>query len=179
MKCLREGLIVHVNYKVNWEGCWKKKWKWNKLRFEKIWIPKTNLKYWKKLEDLYDLEKGIIAMDEAHVYLNSRRWKDMPEEFERKLAQHGKDGLHIVGTVQSLRRLDTVMRELVDYWFMYRVFPRVPKEPWKVHRPWLFFRWQIEMEDDILKRRIHNMPKIYFFRRKFASTYDSFAKIEK
>lgn len=178
LKCLNSGLPVWVNYKINWNGGIRKKWNWKKFRFDYIEIPASNLKYWKRLEDLYDVEKGIIGMDEAHVYINSRRWANMPEEMERKLAQHGKDGLHIVGTVQNLRRLDTVMRELIDYWYCYTVWPRVPKDPWKPHKPKLFFKWQIFMEDDMNSKRTIRLASIYFFKKKMAANYDSFAKIK-
>lgn len=179
LRCLDEGLVVYANYKVNWNGKKGKKWSWRKFRFVAYEYPASNLRYWKKLSDLYDVEKGIIAMDEAHVYINSRRWADMPEEFERKLAQHGKDALHIIGTVQNLRRLDTVMRELIDYWYSYKVFPAVPRHPWKPHKPLIFFQWEILMETDMQPRRLRRMPKFYRFSKKIAKTYDSFAKIEK
>jgi len=103
IKCLNQGIHVWANYKINWYGYEQKKWNWKKLRFEKIYHPASNLHYWKTLEDLYDVEKGVIAMDEAHVYINSRRWANMPEDFERKIAQHGKDGLKEVVPLRFFR----------------------------------------------------------------------------
>lgn len=177
MKCLHEGLIVYANYKINWNGERYRVWNWKKFRFEWREVPASNLRYWKRVEEWKDFEKGIIAIDEAHVYLNSRRWEKLDEETEKKLAQHGKDGLHIIGTVQNLRRLDTVMRELIDYWYLYKVFPPVPKKPWKKHRPILFFKWQVLMETDISPRALNSTPTIYFFRKKFADTYNTLQKI--
>lgn len=179
LRCLNQGIEVWANYKINWEGYEGKKWSWKKFKFIKVKYPKENLKYWKSLDDIYKVEKGVIAMDEAHVYINSRRWADMPEEFERKIAQHGKEGLHIIGTVQNLRRLDTVMRELTDYWYLYKVFPGVPKDPWKKHKPLFFLKYRVLMETDISPRRVMSPPHVYFFRKKIARTYDSFAKVVK
>jgi len=178
LKCLNEGFVVHANYKIFWDGHTTKKWNWKTFKFEKIHYPKENLKTWKHLEDLFEIKSGIIAMDEAHVYINSRRWMTMPEEFEKKLAQHGKEGLHIIGTVQNLRRLDTVMRELIDYWYLYKVWPAPPRHPWKKHRPRIFIRYNVLMETDISPRRVSKPPKLYLFSKKIASTYDSFGKIE-
>lgn len=177
LKCLNEGLIVYSNYKINWYGSKRRVWVWSEFRFKYIDNDASNLRYWKRLSDLYEVENGIVIMDEAHVYLNSRKWMDLPEDFERKLYQHGKDGLHIIGTVQNIRRLDTVMRELIDYWYFYKVFPNVPREPWKAHKPLIFFQWQILMETDMAPRRLKKMPRIFFFKKSIANSFDTLAKI--
>jgi len=177
VRALDEGFIVYSNYKIKWNGKIRHKFNFWKLRFEKIEYPSSNLRYWSKLSDLFNVQNGIIAMDEAHVYLNSRRWADMPEEMERKLAQHGKDGLHIIGTVQSLRRLDTIMRELIDYWYSYRVFPPPPRHPWKRHRPLFFLRNQIIRETDITPYRRLKFPAIIWFRKSVAKKYNTLEKI--
>lgn len=177
IKSLDSGFIVYSNYKINWNGKRYRKFNWTVLRFETKEYPASNLRYWRKLSDLYNVQNGIIAMDEAHVYLNSRRWADMPEDMERKLAQHGKDGLHIIGTVQSLRRLDTIMRELIDYWYSYKVFPPPPRHPWKQHRPILFIRWQILPETDITPYKRLKFPRIIWFRKKRAMKFNTLEKI--
>jgi len=73
---------------------------------------------WHDLDEIYRVTNGIIAMDEAHVYMNSRKWDALPEEMQVRLQQHRKDALHIWGTAQSHKRLDTVYRELVQRWYM-------------------------------------------------------------
>lgn len=124
IKKLNKGFIVYSNIKIDWRGYQEKHTRFKnfliKVKMKKMYnsYPLENLKYWKRLQDLFNLEDGLIFIDEAHVYINSRRWKNMPEEMERKLAQHRKDGLHILGTVQNVNRLDVVFRELIDYWFV-------------------------------------------------------------
>lgn len=167
LKALDEGVIVYSNYKIEWRGFGK--------------YPETNLRYWSKLEDLLQKEipKGsLIVMDEAHVYLNSRRWKTLTEDFERRLAQHGKDGLHIIGSVQNIRRIDLVMRELVDYWYTYTVFPPPPKKPWKKHKPLFFLRYELIPPTDLAPFvRRKSLPAMYPFRKKIANRYDTYQKI--
>lgn len=108
IKKLDKGFKVYSNIKLKWDN--------------PKGYPDYNLKYWKKLSDLYDLQEGIIFIDEAHVYMNSRRWKGLGEDMERKLAQHRKDGLHIIGTVQNVNRVDVIFRELIDFWYVCEKF---------------------------------------------------------
>lgn len=169
IKALDEGVVVFSNYKLNWKGNQKKG------------IPETNLRYWSSLGELVsmDIPKGsLILMDEAHVYLNSRRWQLLPEEMERRLAQHGKDGLHIIATVQNIRRLDTVMRELVDYWYTYQVFPPPPKKPWRKHRPLFFRKYEIFPQSDLNPFPKVKLVAIYPFRKKWAEMYNTYEKVE-
>jgi len=54
--------------------------------------------------------------------MNSRRWEDMPPEFEYFLQQHRHYRFDIIGLTQSIKRADTVMRELVQFFFrIYKV----------------------------------------------------------
>jgi len=73
-----------------------------------------NLRYWSSIEELLEVENGLIIMDEAQIYLNSRLWELLPQQFQYKLQLHRHDGLDIYGTVQHEARLDVVMRELVS-----------------------------------------------------------------
>jgi len=161
---LNSGEIVYSNFKIHWYGYEGKKFNWRRLRFEKVSFPKSNLRYWKRLDDLYRVDNGIILMDEAHVYMNSRRWKDLPEDMEKKLAQHRKDGLHIEGTVQSVNRLDTIIRELIDYWYVYE------------NTFFFFVRWEFSIDDD--KQKKYPLSKRYFRKRKkIYELYDTLEKI--
>jgi len=94
VQALKEGRDVYTNIPCKIEG----------------------VKYWKKLKNLLYLKKGLIVMDEAQVYLNSRKWDTLPEWVQYKLQQHRKQGLDILAITQSINRIDTVMRELIgDY----------------------------------------------------------------
>jgi len=143
LKELKKGTKVYSNYKI--QGDW------------------PTLKYWKRLDDLYKLEDGIIVMDEAHVYMRSRKWESLPEEMERKLAQHRKDGLHIWGTVQAVERIDKIFRELIDYWYV-------------CESTWFFFiRWEFDIDQDKMKK--YPLSKRYYLKRK--KIYDSYDTLEK
>lgn len=172
LKLLDKGFLVWSNIWIDWNGYEEKKTWWKKvlmkIKIKKEWkiYPASNLRYWKKLEDLWSIEQGIIFMDEAHVYINARRWKDMPEEMERKLAQHRKDGLHIICTVQSVNRLDTIFRELIDFWYVYQ------------NNLLWFTRWEFSIDDD-KQKRFPLSKRMFWKSKKIYEKYDTLEKIEK
>lgn len=153
---------------------------WIVLSNYKIFIESENLHYWKDIDKLKMMvnkdseimkkadELGvpvIIAMDEAHVYFNSRKWKELPEDMLRLLAQHRKKGLHIEGTVQHVNRLDVVMRELIDFWYTYE------------NRPFFFVRWEFDLDQDKQKKFALSMRYI-FKSKKIYLSYDTLETIE-
>lgn len=145
LRHLRKGRTVYSNIKINYEG--------------------ENLKFWKNVEDLRNIKEGIILMDEAHVYFNSRKWKDLPEETLRLLAQHRKKGLHIEGTVQHVNRLDVVMRELIDHWYTYE------------NKPFFFIRWEFDIDQD--KQKKWPLSRRYILKRKkIYNAYDTLETVE-
>lgn len=169
IKLLNNGEIVYSNIKIFWNGYEEKRTWWKdiliKIKIKEKYkkYPKNNLRFWTKLEDLYKIEDGTIFIDEAHVYMNSRRWKNLPVEMEKKLAQHRKDGLHIIGTVQSVNRLDTIFRELIDYWFVYE------------NGYFFFVRWEFNLDDD--KQKKYPLSRRYF--RKKKKIYEMYDTLEK
>ena len=113
MKFLQQGKKVYANFKLNYEG--------------------KNLIYWTKPSELTKIEQGIILMDEAQIYFNSRKWEDLDEQLQYKLQQHRKDGLDIWGTTQHEARIDVLMRELVSSFFVCKkIFgsKEGAKKPW-------------------------------------------------
>ena len=100
MQVLSEGREVYSNFWLNYKG--------------------KNLHYWSSIEELLEVENGVILMDEAQIYLNSRLWETLPSQFQYKLQLHRHDGLDIIGTVQHEARLDVVMRELVSVYVQCR-----------------------------------------------------------
>lgn len=145
LKYLKQGYQVYSNYYIESDS--------------------PNLHFWKRPEDLFKISDGIIAMDEAHVYFNSRKWKDLPEEFLRLLAQHRKKGLHIEGTVQHVNRLDVVMRELIDYWYTYASIP------------FFFARYEFDLDQDKQKKYI--LSKRFIWKnKKIYQRYDTLQTID-
>jgi len=163
LKALDSGNIVYSNYKIFWEGKKGKRFNWKRFRIEQYEYPESNLRYWNKLSDLFDVEEGIIAMDEAHIYMRSRNWEKLPEEMERKLSQHRKDGLHIWGSVQAVGRIDVIFRELVDYWYVY------------TNNIFWFTRWEFGIDQD--KNKKFPLTKRWILKRK--KIYEMYNTLEK
>lgn len=178
LKLLDRGEVVYSNFRIEWHGHVRKEWKIGRRYFRSfglqywlpriyrkhVHVPETNLRSWTELHELTELHHCIIAMDEAHMYLNSRKWERLPFEFMRKLAQHRKDAVHIYGTVQNIRRIDVVARELVDYWYICRKIP--------------FFILATEFdldEDEQHKKPIYTA--FWSFRKKWCDRYDTLQKV--
>jgi len=66
------------------------------------------------INDLAYMRDGLFIFDEAHWKLSSREWKDMRPETHQYLAQSRKLGMDIVLVSQNFKRLDTIVRELVE-----------------------------------------------------------------
>jgi hypothetical protein len=66
------------------------------------------------LEDLCELQSGIIIMDEAQIGLSARSWSRTPERVLSALAQLRKNGLDLYVTTQHLDKVDVQLRQLVN-----------------------------------------------------------------
>lgn len=154
---LDKGLDVYSNFKLNYTG--------------------NNLHYWENPKDLTGIEKGIIVMDEAHVYFNSRDWTNLDKNLQRKLQQHRKDGLHIWGTVQNEARLDVIVRELVNSYF---VCHKIIGSGESAKKPWGVIKVHQYYPEDIGKReKISPFSSEWFFiRSAVCNFYDTLAKID-
>jgi len=153
---LHKGVQVYSNIKLAYEG--------------------DNLSYWHDPEQLTDLKNGIIIMDEAHVYFNSREWQDMSKDTQRKLQQHRKDGLHIWGTVQHEARIDVVFRELVSGFYLCSKILGSSEDSKRIFG--LIRVAQFFPEDMKSKNKVENFVEWFFIRKKYVEFYDTLAKIE-
>lgn len=167
LEALRKGRHVWANYRLNDEVIAQNGWT-------------EQVTYYSELTELYNAEEGLILMDEVHVYLNSRRWDRLPAEFERKLQQHRKDGLDIIGTAQSIDRVDKVFRELVHGF--YRCFKLMGSNGSdKLATPWgliLVFKYKPEdVTKDEARRAALGFPEFFTITKEVAHFYDSFAKV--
>jgi len=124
VKHLNKGVKVYSNYKIYWNGYKEEKTWWKSalvrlgLRRNYRNYPASNLSYWSETEEILDLENGIIAMDEGSVYLNSRNWALLDPEFQRKILQSRKDGLHIYFTAQRIGQIELTLRNLVNVFYV-------------------------------------------------------------
>ena len=107
LEFLKKGRNVWINYFIDTKGL----------------DLKGKLNFYTKISDIVKVKEGIILMDEAQIYFNSRNWEVLDERLQYKLQQHRHQGLDIWGTVQNIKRLDVIMRELVsNYYECHRLF---------------------------------------------------------
>lgn len=111
LRALKNGRDVYSNFHIDFTSLNLK----SKNSLGKLY-------FWKDVSDLMSIRHGEILMDEAQIYLNSRKWSSLPPELMYKLQQHRKQGLNIWGAVQNIKRIDTVCRELVNSVFVVKRF---------------------------------------------------------
>ena len=176
MECLNRGLKVYSNMPIRWAGFdTRSTWRRYIPFYKHVQYPASNLSYWYRLEDLYDLEGGVIFMDEIGVFLPSRKWEGLPERMQWKLLQHGKDRLDLIGTVQHINRMDIIIRELVDFWFNVGRYP-IPKNPVRAPRPWFFYYREYDIDEDKL-RKFPLRTRFYFASKSQFASYDTLFKL--
>lgn len=171
----KKGYDVYSNFYINssiFDKHLKKKDKKGKIIF------------WFSLKDLLDIRGGCILIDEAQLYFNSRGWKNLPLKLQYKFQQHrkhikkGDDGIirhiDIWACTQSIKRIDTVVRELVAW--VYEI-ERWPDN--QTIKPW-FYRAKImdidEIDKDVKRQRFTS--DWVMFRQWLADSYDTYQEIE-
>jgi len=155
LEFLKEGRTVFSNYFIDWD--------------------KNNLHFFDKVEELKSLEKGIIVMDEGQIYFNSRNWENLSETMQYKLQQHRKDGLDIWATVQNIKRIDILIRELVSRYFECKslICFNFLKEHYE-----LFIKKEYDVEDEEVKdKRECFGTELIFFEPEIGNRYDTLKKI--
>ncbi len=149
-----------------------------------------NYKTWSCIGEIEHIKNGVILMDEVQAYFNSRNWKKISEEQQKKLQQHRKDGLHIFGTVQHFNRIDKVFRELANYYHNCNKVIGNQFADWKPVRaltnkigsPWGLIRVETFEPRDLI--RAEQMPEVFDYikplgkfwvpiRKKWAYSYDT------
>jgi len=123
------------------------------------------VKFWKKLSDFTGLQKGIILMDEAQIYINAREYKSLDTSVQYKFQQHRKHGLDLYLAVQNVKRIDVVARELVNAVFEFK---RIGK---------LFFMQEFDIEEIDKAKRTPYKLKFFFFSKAIAKCYNTMQEI--
>lgn len=65
-------------------------------------------------EELKRVTKGVVLLDEGHVWFFSRQWNKFPYDLLFFWSQARKRQLEIIYTVQDLERIDSLIRDLTD-----------------------------------------------------------------
>jgi len=138
---LEDGQAIFANYSIHW----------NKPNFKKF----TNFEFFKTLK------KGHVLIDEIHIYLDARKWYDLPDWVKKKLNQHRHDGLEIYGTCQWFGQVDKAVRELTT---MIVDCERVNFFRLKLIKTTIYKRKKMGLTSKFrpVKKRLHLIsPKIY------------------
>lgn len=94
-----------------------------------VWFDedRTNIFRWYALDETYNLNKGVLLIDESAILLDARRWAQLPYTFTEKIAMHRHHHLDIITTAQDFGHIDIRVRTNVHERYtcasMFR-FPR-------------------------------------------------------
>lgn len=69
---------------------------------------------WRTLDEVEHAVCGVWLMDEADMWINSRKFASMPDVARNKLKEHRKDDIRIVSTTQHVGFVDSIFRTLCD-----------------------------------------------------------------
>lgn len=172
-KFLESGRDVFSNVKIDISKMKLKRkfsfWRWLKKLFTgkgEIYQPLGECYYWQELKHFRNVSKGVILLDEAGSYFESRSFQNMAREDIIKFQQHRKDGLDIYLTVQNFDRIDVTIRQLTNICVeVHNIFGKI------------FISREYYPEDINLKKRKSFATKIFFFSKYVANLYDTFQKI--
>lgn len=85
------------------------------LRYPADWKGKKyDIFHVQSFEELKRCVRGVVLLDEAHVWFFSRQWSKFPYDLLFFWSQARKRQLEIIYTVQDLERIDTLIRDLTD-----------------------------------------------------------------
>jgi len=99
-----------------------------KMKKLPVWAnyPIVGARMWGVIEQIYNVRRGIIAMDEAGSVVNARKWQELPDEVIRQWQQSRKLSLDLYWTSQAFTSVDKVLRGITNYvWFCQQIFPGV------------------------------------------------------
>jgi len=80
-------------------------------------------KHYAKLNDVFEVRKGVILVDEINLVCPSRFWNKFPPELAYFWSQTRKMELDIFWTAQHIDRVDKIIREISNYVWWCRQFP--------------------------------------------------------
>ena len=88
---------------------------------------RTRINRWHSLDEVYNLENGIMAIDEGQKLFDARRWASLPITFAEKIAQHRHHHLDIYTTTQDMGHIDKRIRDNVHAIYSVRSVFRFPR----------------------------------------------------
>jgi hypothetical protein len=121
-----------VDFVLRLSGKGKERWVYSNISINDFRVKKMN---WEEFRSLMEIrQKGVYLVDEANIWFSSRDWFLRDRELLNWWAQHRKFGVDIVLTSHSLKRLDAVLREIVQIEIRCRFFGGFVFQFWR--DPW-------------------------------------------
>jgi len=116
-----------------------------------------------KLEEVFNVRKGVILVDEINLVCPSRFWNKFPPELAYFWSQTRKMELDIYWSAQHIDRVDKIIREISNWVWWLRKFP------FGLYRARRYLPEQITKEKkEIFKSRYFRIDK------KIADCYDTY-----
>lgn len=121
--------------------------------------------YWQSLQQFRHIHNGIVLLDEAGAYFESREWSKFSVEDRVKFQQHRKQKLDIYLTVQNFARVESTVRQLTNFVYEVRRFGN------------LFIRKTYVPEEMELKTKKSLGTSFYLFDINLARCYDTYEMV--
>lgn len=127
VRSLLDGHDVYTNFRLRWLNillyAWKrsgKPWRgWAGARAE----VRGRWRVIRTYADMGDVAEGRLYFDEAHIWLWSRAWKELPRDVISWWSQSRKHGVDVWWAAQRMNSIDAHIRELTaEVWHCRRIF---------------------------------------------------------
>lgn len=111
-KFLKEGKMVGCNFELDLEA--------TELTEYAGQVRKIS-----SFEDVLRMVDGVMFLDEAQSWFNSRAWDRLPMDLQTKWQQHRKDRVDMFVIAQDLSRIDIALRQLVGRYMAVKRWWRI------------------------------------------------------
>jgi zona occludens toxin (predicted ATPase) len=121
-------------------------------------------------DQLLDLPRGLVAIDEAHLWFPARMSLKLPSSWLAGMSQTRKAGWDMLWSAQHESRVDRMIRDVTDYMWLC--------DTWFKHNghPVMFSAKSYEPED--FRRKGKELTRYgHFFSKRVAQAYDTFGSV--
>jgi len=123
--------------------------------------------YFQGWTDFLKMTDCTIIIDEAGIWLNARKWNDVPEEILYRLMQSRKKRYDLIYTAQNPEMVEVTLRRITNFFWYFKKFP------FKIHRASC---WEPEYYRKEKKSPIFS--NIFKIKKEIADLYDTEAIVE-
>lgn len=112
----KKGELIAANYKTKFN---------NFAKPDKLY---KKIIRWRRLDEIFGLTKCIIAIDDAQILMDARRWQSLPSSFTEKVSAHRHHHIDLYTTTQDWLHLDARVRQNVHLRYSCRSLFRFPRK---------------------------------------------------